>query len=109
MLITIFLLIVLAVIGLAAIPLMVGIARPIYGWPARRSSKPDLWRQVNMFFGCAVVVAVAIAALAIMAWHLAEVGLGAALHGDHRLVGAAGATFWYARRRRMTLKQERLR
>jgi hypothetical protein len=60
MLTTIFLLIVLAVIGIAAIPLMMGIVppNPYYGWPTRQSSsKPDLWRQVNMFLGRAVVIA----------------------------------------------------
>ena len=40
MLATIFLLILLAVVGIAAVPLMIGIVppNPYYGWPTRRSS-----------------------------------------------------------------------
>ena len=103
MLITIFLLILLAVIGLAAIPLMIGIAppNPYYGWPARRSSsKPDLWRQVNMFFGRAVVVAVAIAALAIMAYNgtWLKSGWAQLFIVIIALAVAVGATFWYDRK-----------
>ena len=103
MLTTIFLLILLAVIGVAAIPLMIGVVppNPYYGWPTRRSaSKPELWRQVNMFAGRAVVIADAIAALLIMAYNgtwlrsgfvqllVVVIALGVAL----------GATFWYDRK-----------
>jgi hypothetical protein len=103
MLITIFLLIVLAVIGIAAIPLMVGIVppNPYYGWPARRSSsKPELWRQVNMVFGRAVLVAVAIAALAIMAYNgtWLKSGWAQLFIVIIALAGAAGATFVYVRK-----------
>ena len=103
MLITIFLLILLAVIGLAAIPLMIGIAppNPYYGWPARRSSsKPDLWRQVNMFFGRAVVVAVAIAAIALMAYNgtWLKSGWAQLFLVIIALAGAVAATFVYDRK-----------
>lgn len=103
MLITIFLLIVLALIGLAAIPLMIGIVppNPYYGWPARRSSsKPELWRQVNMVFGRAVLVAVAIAALAIMAYNgtWLKSGWAQLFIVIIALAGAAAATFVYVRK-----------
>jgi uncharacterized membrane protein len=103
MLVTIFLLILLAVIGIAAIPLMVGIVppNPYYGWPARQSSsKPDLWRQVNMFAGRAVVVAVAVAALAIMAYNgtWLKSGWAQLFLVIVALVIALGATFWYDRK-----------
>jgi hypothetical protein len=103
MLITIFLLILLAVIGIAAIPLMIGIVppNPYYGWPSRRSaSKPDLWRQVNMFAGRAVVVAVAIAALAIMAYNgtWLKSGWAQLFLVIVALAVAVAATFWYDRK-----------
>ena len=103
MLTTIFLLIILAVVGLAGIPLMLGIVpqNPYYGWPTRRSSsKPELWREVNMFLGRAVVIAVAIAAIAIMAWNgtWLRSGLAQLFVVILALGGAAGATFWYDRK-----------
>ena len=103
MLSTIFLLILLAVAGMAGIPLMIGIVppNPYYGWPTRRSSsKPDLWRQVNMFFGRAVVIACALAALAIMAYNGTWLRSGfAQLFVVIVAVGAAaGATFLYNRK-----------
>ena len=72
MLSVIFLLILLAVVGIAAIPLVLGVVppNPYYGWPTRSSSsKPELWKEANKVFGIAVLVAVAIAALAIMLWN----------------------------------------
>lgn len=103
MLTTIFLLILLAVIGLAGIPLMLGIVppNPYYGWPTRRSSsKPELWRQVNMFFGRAVLIATALAALAIMAYNgtWLRSGFAQLFVVILALGGAAGATFWYDRK-----------
>ena len=100
MLTTIFLLIILAVAGIAAIPLMMGIVpqNPYFGWPTRSSSsKPELWRQVNMVFGRAVVVAAALAALAIMAYNGTWLRSGwAQLFLVIVFLGAAaGATFWY--------------
>lgn len=100
MLTTIFLLIVLAVIGIAAIPLMMGIVppNPYYGWPTRQSSsKPELWKHVNMFLGRAVVIAAALAALAIMAYNGTWLRSGwAQLVVVIVFLGvAAGATFWY--------------
>lgn len=100
MLTTIFLLILLALIGLAAIPLMLGIVppNPYYGWPARIStSKPGLWKQVNLFFGRAVLVAAGLAALAIMAYNGTWLRSGwAQLFVTVVFLGAAvGATFWY--------------
>jgi len=65
MLMFIFLTIVLALVGLAAVPLMLGVVppNPYYGFPARSSAKnPELWTQVNRFGGRAVVVAVAVSA-----------------------------------------------
>ena len=103
MLTTIFLLIVLALVALAGVPLMLGIVpeNPYYGWPTRRSSsKPELWKQVNMFAGRAVVVAAALAALAIMAYNGTWLRSGWAqlLVVLLFLGGAVGATFWYARK-----------
>ena len=103
MLTTIFLLIVLALLGLAAIPLMIGIVppNPYFGWPTRSSSsKPDLWRQVNMFAGRAVVVACALAALAIMAYNGTWLKSGFAQFFVVIIAigGAVGATFWYSRK-----------
>jgi hypothetical protein len=103
MLTTIFLLIILAVAGIAAIPLMMGIVpqNPYFGWPTRSSSsKPELWRQVNMVFGRAVVVAAALAALAIMAYNGTWLKSGfAQLFVVLLAIGAAaGFTFWYARK-----------
>jgi hypothetical protein len=103
MLTTIFLLILLALVGLAGIPLMLGIVppNPYYGWPARRSaSKPELWKQVNMFLGRAVVVAAALAALLIMAYNGTWLKSGfLQLFVVLIAVGAAaGATFWYERK-----------
>ena len=103
MLSTIFLLILLAVVGMAGIPLMIGVVppNPYYGWPTRRSSsKPDLWRQGNMFFGRAVVIACALAALAIMAYNGTWLRSGfAQLFVVIIAVGAAAAaTFVYDRK-----------
>jgi hypothetical protein len=103
MLITIFLLIVLAALGAAALPLMLGLIppNPYYGWPARRSSsKPTLWRRVNVVAGAAVFSAALLAVLAIVLFSgtwlrsgfaqlaLVVVALGAAL----------GVTFLYCRK-----------
>src|SRR3954467_13007386 len=69
MLMTIFLLIVLGVAGLAAIPLMIGIVppNPYYGWPTRRSaSKPQLWAEVNKFAGRVLLAAVVVAVFLLM-------------------------------------------
>lgn len=103
MLATIFLLIVLFVLGIAAIPLAAGIVppNPYFGWPTRRSSsKPDLWRQVNMVFGRAVVVACALAALAIMAYNGTWLRSGFAQFFVVivALAGAAAFTFFYDRK-----------
>lgn len=103
MLTTIFLLIILAVVGLAGIPLMIGIVpqNPYYGWPTRSSSsKPELWKQVNMFLGRAVVIAAALAALALMAYNgtWLRSGIAQLLVVIFALGAAAGATFWYVRK-----------
>ena len=103
MLSTIFLLILLALIGMAAIPLMLGIVppNPYYGWPTRSSSsKPDLWRQANMVLGRAVVVACALAAVALMAYNGTWLKSGfAQLFVVIIALGiAAGFTFWYVRK-----------
>ena len=103
MLTTIFLLIILAVVGLAGIPLMIGIVpqNPYYGWPTRSSSsKPELWREVNMFLGRAVVIAAALAALALMAYNgtWLRSGIAQLLVVVFALGAAAGATFWYVRK-----------
>jgi hypothetical protein len=103
MLATIFLLILLFLVGLAAVPLMLGIVppNPYFGWPTRRSSsKPDLWKQVNMVFGRAVVIAAALAAILIMAYNGTWLKSGfAQLFVVILALGiAAGATFWYDRK-----------
>jgi hypothetical protein len=103
MLITIFLLIILALVGLAGIPLMMGIVpqNPYFGWPTRSSSsKPELWREVNMIFGRAVLVAAALAALAIMAYNgtWLKSGFAQLLVVIVALGVAAGFTFWYVRK-----------
>jgi uncharacterized membrane protein len=103
MLSTIFLLILLVVIGVAGIPLMIGIVppNPYYGWPTRRSSsRPELWKQVNMFAGRAVVIAAALAAIAIMAYNgtWLRSGFAKLLVVIVALGAAVGATFWYDRK-----------
>jgi hypothetical protein len=103
MLMTIFLLIVLALVAVAAIPLAMGIVppNPYFGWPTRRSaSKPDLWVQVNRFAGGAVLVAVAVAAVALMIYN-GTVLRSAFAQLAFVIVALAipvGATFWYNRR-----------
>jgi hypothetical protein len=103
MLTTIFLLIILAVVALAGIPLMIGIVpqNPYYGWPTRSSSsKPELWREVNMFLGRAAVIAAALAALLLMAYNgtWLKSGIAQLLLVIFALGAAAGATFWYVRK-----------
>ncbi len=103
MLTTIFLLIILAVVGLAGIPLMIGIVpqNPYYGWPTRSSSsKPELWREVNMFLGRAAVIAAALAALLLMAYNgtWLKSGIAQLLVVIFALGAAAVATFWYVRK-----------
>ena len=103
MLTTIFLLIILALAGIAAIPLMMGIVpqNPYFGWPTRSSSsKPELWREVNMIFGRAVLVAAALAALAIMAYNgtWLKSGFAQLFVVIVALAAAAGFTFWYVRK-----------
>lgn len=103
MLTTIFLLILLAVVGLAGIPLMLGIVpqNPYYGWPTRSSSsKPELWREVNMFLGRAAVIAAALAALLLMGYNgtWLKSGIAQLLLVVFALGAAAGATFWYVRK-----------
>lgn len=103
MLTTIFLLILLFVVGVAAVPLMLGVVpeNPYYGWPARRSSsKPELWKRVNMVFGRAVVVAAALAALAIMLYNgtWLRSGFAQLFVVIVFLAGALAFTFWYVRK-----------
>ena len=103
MLTTIFLLILLALVGLAGIPLMLGIVpqNPYFGWPTRSSSsKPELWRQVNMVFGRAVVVASALAGLAIMYYNgtWLKSGFAQLFVVIVALAAAAGFSFWYVRK-----------
>ena len=65
MLMSIFLWIVLLLLGIAAAPLALGLIppNPYYGWPtARIASKPELWTQVNLFAGRVVVGTVIVAA-----------------------------------------------
>ena len=103
MLTTIFLLILLFVIGIAAIPLAAGMVppNPYYGWPTRiSSSKPELWKQVNQVFGRAVVAACGLAALAIMAYNgtWLKSGLAQFFVVILALGAAAGFTFFYDRK-----------
>jgi hypothetical protein len=103
MLTTIFLLIVLFVIGIAAIPLAAGIVppNPYFGWPTRSSSsKPEIWKQVNMVFGRAIVVACALAGLAIMAYNgtWLRSGFAQLFVVILALAGAAVFTFVYDRK-----------
>ena len=103
MLTTIFLLILLFVMGIAAIPLAAGIVppNPYYGWPTRSSSsKPELWKQVNMVFGRAIVVACALAGLAIMAYNgtWLKSGFAQLFVVILALAGGAAFTFFYARK-----------
>lgn len=103
MLSAIFLLILCFVIGLAGVPLMLGIVppNPYYGWPARRSaSRPELWKQVNVFAGRALVVAAVIAALLIWTYNGTWLKSGFAQLFIVILAvgGAAGATFLYDRK-----------
>jgi uncharacterized membrane protein len=103
MLMTIFLLIVLGVAGLGAIPLLMGIVppNPYYGWPTRSSrSKPELWTQVNRFLGRAVVIAVLIAVAALMYYNGTWLRSGfAQLLFVLVVIGiVAGSTFLYCRR-----------
>jgi hypothetical protein len=103
MLATIFLLVLLFVIGIAAVPLAAGLVppNPYYGWPTRSSSsKPDLWKVVNMFFGRALVVACSVAALAIMAYNGTWLRSGFAQFFVVvvALAAALGATFVYLRK-----------
>lgn len=62
MLMPIFLLIVLALVGVAALPLMLGVVppNPYYGWPTGSGSK-KVWMRVNQFAGRAVLAAVVVA------------------------------------------------
>jgi uncharacterized membrane protein len=103
MLTTIFLLIVLFVTGVAGVPLMLGIVppNPYYGWPTRRgSSKPELWKQVNVFLGRAVVIACAVAAILIMAYNgtWLRSGFAQLFVVILALAIAAAATFLYDRK-----------
>lgn len=103
MLITIFLLILLVVIAAAGVPLMLGIVppNPYYGWPTRSSSsKPELWKQVNMFLGRAVVIASALAAILIMAYNgtWLKSGFAQLFVVIVALAAAAAATFVYDRK-----------
>ena len=69
MLTVIFLLIVLAVVGLAAIPLAMGVVppNPYYGWPTGHSRlHPKEWLRVNLFAGRALVVAAIVAGTGLM-------------------------------------------
>ena len=71
MLMFIFLTILLSLVGLAAVPLMLGVVppNPYYGFPAPTSAKnPDLWTQVNRFGGRAVVIAVVLAVAGLWYW-----------------------------------------
>jgi uncharacterized membrane protein len=82
---------------------MMGIVppNPYFGWPTRRSSsKPELWKRVNMFLGRAVVVACAIAAILIMAYNgtWLKSGFAQLFVVVIALAAAAGATFWYDRK-----------
>ena len=103
MLSTIFLLILLALVGIAGIPLMMGIVpqNPYFGWPTRSSSsKPELWKRVNMFFGRALVVAAALAAILLMVYNGTWLRSGWAqlFLVIFALAAAAGATFWYSQK-----------
>ena len=103
MLSEIFLLILLFLVGAAAIPLAIGIVppNPYYGWPTRvSSSKPELWKEVNLVFGRAVVVACAIAGILIMAYNgtWLKSGLLQFVLVILALGVAAGVTFAYARK-----------
>ncbi len=103
MLMFLFLTIVLALVGLAAVPLMLGVVppNPYYGFPARTSAKnPQLWVQVNKFGGRAVVIAVVVAIAGLMYWDgtLLRSGLLKLLFAIVMLGIAGGATFLYSKR-----------
>ena len=103
MLMFIFLVILLALVGLAAVPLMLGIVppNPYYGFPTRISAKnTQLWTQVNRFGGAAVVVAVVLGIAGLMYWDgtLLRSGILKILFVLVVLGLAGGATFVYARR-----------
>lgn len=69
MLTTIILLVILALLGLAAVPLMLRLVprNPIYGVPTERAlANDETWFRVNAFAGRAMLIAAAVAALLIM-------------------------------------------
>ena len=103
MLMFIFLTIVLALVGLAAVPLMLGVVppNPYYGFPTRSSAKnPNLWTQVNRFGGRAVVIAVVLAVAGLWYWDgtLLRSGILKILFVLVMLGLAGGATFFYSRK-----------
>jgi len=103
MLMFIFLTILLVLVGLAAVPLMLGIVppNPYYGFPSRSSEKhPELWTQVNRFGGGAVVVAVVLAIAGLWYWDgtWLRSGILKILFAFVMLGLAGGATMLYARK-----------
>jgi uncharacterized membrane protein len=103
MLMTIFLLIVLGLLGAAAVPLAIGIVppNPYYGWPTqRRASKPQLWSQVNRIAGRVMVGTVIVTAAALMFYNGTWLRSGfAQLAFVILALGlAVGAIFVYSRR-----------
>lgn len=104
MLITIFLLIVCALVALAGVPLMIKVVppNPYYGWPVeRRESKPDKWVEVNAFAGRSLVAAGGITALLLWLYNGTWLKSGwlQLLLFVFAVAVAVGATFWYDRRR----------
>ena len=103
MLMTILLLIVLFVVGLAAVPLMIGIVppNPYYAWPTGPSpAKAKAWMQVNRFAGRVLVGAALIAAAALMVYNgtLLRSGFLQLVFVLVVLAIAVGAILYYTRR-----------
>jgi hypothetical protein len=109
MLITIFLLIVCALVALLGVPLMMRLVppNPYFGWPVeRRASKPERWVEVNAFAGAALVAAGGFMALLLWLYNGTWLKSGwAQLLVFVFVLGAAVAAtfcydrFWYDRKR----------
>ena len=69
MFITILLLIASAIIAAASVPFMLKLVppNPVFGFPTKRAlSKPEIWYQVNVFGGRAILAAAVVTAILLM-------------------------------------------